>query len=118
VVRRILAEEFGTGPGGLPGNDDLGSTSAWLVWAGLGMYPVVPGEDVLDLHGPLFPRATVHLATGRVLVIQGDQAGPDAPFLREVELDGAVHDGVGLHYADLARGGTLRFRMGKAPLRD
>src|SRR4030081_3205757 len=55
AVRRIMNESFTTGAGGLPGNDDLGATSAWYVWAALGMYPATPGTDTLALHGPLFP---------------------------------------------------------------
>ena len=112
VVRRILNEEFGTGPGGLPGNDDLGSTSAWVVWACLGLYPVVPGEDVLDLHGPLFPSATVHLADGGELIIAGDQAGSAAPYVQGVQWQGQAIAGPRLRFAELIGGGTLGFRMG------
>lgn len=114
IVRRIYDQEFGTGPGGLPGNDDLGSTSAWLVWACLGMYPVVPGEDALDLHGPLFPKVTVQLATGGVLEIVGDAAGPESPYVLGLEIDGVEHPDCRLRYADLAGGATLRYRMGSA----
>ena len=62
AVRRVMAESFTTGAGGLPGNDDLGATSAWYVWAALGMYPVTPGADTLALHGPLFPAALIQRA--------------------------------------------------------
>ena len=45
VVRRIIDENFDDTPAGLPGNDDLGAMSSWLVWASLGMFPPVPGHD-------------------------------------------------------------------------
>lgn len=51
AVRRVMAESFTTGAGGLPGNDDLGATSAWYVWSALGFYPVTPGADTLAVHG-------------------------------------------------------------------
>ncbi|HPF70588.1 MAG TPA: GH92 family glycosyl hydrolase [Candidatus Krumholzibacteria bacterium] len=118
VVRRILDGEFGTGAGGLPGNDDLGATSAWLVWACLGLYPVIPGEDALDLHGPLFPEARVRLRDGSVLTITGTGAGPDAPYVQSLKVDGTTWQPCRLRFADLAQGGTLAFTMGPAPRKD
>ena len=34
---------FRATPDGLPGNDDLGSMSAWYAWSALGLYPVTGG---------------------------------------------------------------------------
>ena len=49
VVHAALTWQFGTGPGGLPGNDDSGGLSSWYVWASLGLFPVrqVPGQSML-----------------------------------------------------------------------
>src|ERR1051325_12179326 len=52
AVHKVMTDGFNTSAGGLPGNDDLGATSAWYVWAALGMYPATPGADTLALHGP------------------------------------------------------------------
>ena len=52
VLHASLANEFGTGAAGLPGNDDLGAISGWYVWAALGLYPVVPGVSGVALSGP------------------------------------------------------------------
>lgn len=115
VVRRIVHEEFNTTPGGLPGNDDLGATSAWLVWAYLGLYPAVPGSDLLVVHGPYFPRATIQLATGKTLTIEADGAGPDAPYVQSLSVNGIPTTRSWLRYRDLAEGATLRFVMGRTP---
>lgn len=115
VVRRIADKEFGTGPGGLPGNDDLGATSAWLVWADLGLYPMIPGTDVLVLSGPRFPSVTVHLANGNTLTIVGEGAGPTAPYIHGVQLGASAWKRTWLRYADLSGGATLSFTMGNKP---
>ena len=39
-VSQIVNRYFSDTPDGLPGNDDSGAMSAWLVWAMLGRYPV------------------------------------------------------------------------------
>ena len=41
-VRRVADQYFSDTPGGLPGNDDLGSMSSWYVFAALGLFPVCP----------------------------------------------------------------------------
>ncbi|MFH1466058.1 MAG: glycoside hydrolase domain-containing protein [Pseudomonadota bacterium] len=112
VVRRIIDETFTTGPGGLPGNDDLGATSAWLVWAYLGLYPVIPGSDVLVFNGPTFPKATVHLACGGTLTIRADGAG--GVYVQDLAVAGSDTTQTWLRYADLADGATLDFGMGAA----
>ena len=112
VVRRIVDETFTTGPGGLPGNDDLGATSAWLVWAYLGLYPVVPGTDVLVLHGPFFPEVRVHLAGGGTLAIHADDAG--GASVQGVKVDGTPVTRSWLSFADIADGAALDFGMSDA----
>ncbi len=39
-VSQIVRANFSDTPAGLPGNDDSGAMSSWLVWAMLGRYPV------------------------------------------------------------------------------
>jgi predicted alpha-1,2-mannosidase len=85
VVRRIVSELFSATPLGLPGNDDLGSTSAWYVWAALGLYPAIPGVGGFVLASPLFPSVTVKTGRGQRLRVQA--SGPD-PYVRGLQLNG------------------------------
>ena len=56
VVHSALTWQFGTGPGGLPGNDDSGGLSSWYVWASLGLFPVA-GQNLFLVNAPAFERA-------------------------------------------------------------
>ncbi|WP_144147640.1 glycoside hydrolase domain-containing protein, partial [Paraburkholderia sp. BCC1884] len=67
VVQQIMATAFGTGPDGLPGNDDLGAVSGWYVWGALGLYPQIPGVAGLAIGSPQFPQIDVRLGNGRTL---------------------------------------------------
>ncbi|WP_155388234.1 GH92 family glycosyl hydrolase [Catellatospora paridis] len=122
VVRRVVNESFTTGPGGLPGNDDLGATSAWFVWAALGMYPTTPGADTLALHGPLFPSIVVDRPNGDI-TINATNAGQDNPYVKAFSLNGEMSTDEGvraprtwLRYADIGNGATLRYTMGASSL--
>lgn len=46
-------------PDGLPGNDDLGTMSAWFVWSAMGLYPVQAGAPVYTIATPSFDRIVV-----------------------------------------------------------
>jgi len=116
VVRRIVDEGFENNPGGLPGNDDLGATSAWLVWAYLGMYPMIQGTDILVVHGTQFASITVHLANGNDLTIRGRGAGEQgAHFVQSLRVNGASTTRSWLRFRDISRGATLQYSMGTSP---
>lgn len=86
VVRKALGDLFLDSPGGIPGNDDLGATSAWAVWGFLGVYPEIPGVAGWTLNTPTFPKATLHLGEG-VLEIRAE-GGPAKAYIEGVTLDG------------------------------
>jgi predicted alpha-1,2-mannosidase len=115
VVRRMLQQAFGTQPGGLPGNDDLGATSSWQVWAMLGMYPAIPGVGGVVLGSPTFPKATLTLAGGAQLVVLGDGAAPDAPYVQSLTVNGAPSTSTWIDWATVAGGGTIEFTLGASP---
>jgi len=115
VVRRILREAFNTSPGGLPGNDDLGATSAWQVWAMLGMYPAVPGTGVLVLGSPLFPKATVTLPSGAKLTIESNGGSADAFYVQALRADGQPWSRTFITWDEIQNGKTLSFDLGLAP---
>jgi len=115
VVRRIMAQLYDTGPGGLPGNDDLGAMSAWYVWAALGLYPAVPGTDVLVVHGPLFPLIHVSVPGARLFTIVGQGAGLGRPYVQGVTLDGRARPQSWLTAKSLHPGSILRVALGALP---
>ena len=115
VVRRILADVFDVK---MPGADDLGAMSAWYVWASLGLYPVLPGTDVLALHGPRFPKVVVQHADGaRTLTLTGAGAAVDAPYVQSLEVNGVPYADhrIALGEVTSVNPSTLAFVLGTAP---
>ena len=54
VVHRALRSLYSPAAGGMPGNDDGGTLSSWVVLAALGVYPEDPTTGVLELSAPCF----------------------------------------------------------------
>jgi predicted alpha-1,2-mannosidase len=118
IVREAQLSLYGPGPGGYPGNDDLGTMSSWWVLASLGLYPAIPGEDVLAIGSPLLRNAEVRLGDGHIIDIRAPQAGPKRPYVAGLELDGVAHRAPWLRFRQLRRrGATLEFRLATAPQR-
>ena len=114
AVHKVMTEGFNTSAGGLPGNDDLGATSAWYVWAALGMYPATPGADTLALHGPSFPSILIQRAAGNITITAAGVSATNAA-VQSVEVNGTATTRSFVRYPDLAAGGTLTYTMGATP---
>ena len=134
IVRTTVFKEFNDGWKGLPGNDDTGATSAWLLWHLMGLYPVA-GQDLYILHAPLVREVVLHLdaadglaagsGTGsaagavspatRTLVIRAEGLSDTNRFIQSVTLNGRNYPYSSLHHADLSSGGLLVLKMGPIP---
>ncbi|MEE4489154.1 GH92 family glycosyl hydrolase [Streptomyces sp. BE230] len=111
TVREILNTVYGTGPRGLPGNDDLGTMSAWYVFSALGLYPQAPGGGELLLGAPLFPKAVIGRPHGKDITITAPAADATHAYVDAVTVDGRVHDRSWTDASLLAKGGKLAYRL-------
>ncbi|NOY90515.1 MAG: glycoside hydrolase family 92 protein [Deltaproteobacteria bacterium] len=113
-ILATLADSFDTGPGGLPGNDDSGATSAWYVLAAMGIYPVDAGVPDYTLSTPLVRRAEIELNpayySGGSIVIERSGAAADAR-IADVRLNDAPLGRVTITHAELVQGATLSWGM-------
>lgn len=57
-VHNLVEQYFNTSAGGLPGNDDSGTMSAWLVFVMLGIFPNA-GQNVYFLTAPFFENWSI-----------------------------------------------------------
>ena len=114
TVRRAMNELYSVQPNGYPGNDDLGEMSSWYVFGALGMYPELPGSDILVLGSPLFPTAVVHLKTGDITITAAG-AAKDVPYVQHLKVNGMTWNKPWLRFSQISHGGTLSYDLGAAP---
>jgi hypothetical protein len=111
LIKDIVTTQFAPTPGGMPGNDDMGATSSWFVWASLGLYPEVPGVAGFAMHSPHFPGATITLENGKTIAIQAPGA-PGSNFVQSLMVNGKAVTSPWLNFSDVANGGTIAYSMG------
>ncbi len=106
----IIRENYSDAPDGLPGNDDSGAMSSWLVFNMAGIYPNA-GHDYYLIHTPLLKSTRFRLADGKEFVIRADGLSDTNRHISAIYLNGKPHDSFFLRHADLAAGGELRLVM-------
>ncbi|MFF1682175.1 GH92 family glycosyl hydrolase [Streptomyces sp. NPDC058256] len=112
TVRAAMNELWSTGPGGIPGNDDLGAMSSWYVFSALGMYPQVPSRAELTLSSPLFPRVEIDRPGGADIKIRATGAATDTPYVQSLKVNGRTSDRAWLPASFVRNGGTLDYTLG------
>ena len=88
LSRLYLGSEIGQG---YAGDEDNGETSAWYLFAALGLYPLQVGSPTYVIGSPLFRRATVHLPNGKKLVVDAPDNSARNIYVQGLRIDGAAH---------------------------
>ena len=114
MTRRLLHEMYKPTPEGIIGNEDCGQMSAWYILSSLGFYSVCPGSNEFALTTPLFEKAVVNLANGKILTIFANNPKKNI-YISKVELNGKQIDTNFITYAQLMEGGELRFTLTDTP---
>lgn len=114
TIRRVMTRMYSDTPAGLTGNDDLGTMSAWYVWAALGMYPLIPGQAGFVLGSPLFPEVTLTIGSHHVR-IDAQGAAPGAPYVQSLKINGASDTALWLPLSTLTQAHTLTYTLSTTP---
>lgn len=117
-VRQILDTQFGSGPDGLPGNDDAGQMSAWYVFSAMGFYPVCPGIPSYSIGSPLFSHIVVHLVNGKHFTVEAPGNSATNIFAGAVHVNGHERETWLVSHDEILRGGRLSLSMKAQPRRE
>ncbi len=88
VIRDAMTQLWGDTPDGIPGNDDLGTMSAWYVWCALGLYPQNPAAAVLDIGAPIFSHIVISGPRATRITIDAPQASTDDAYVESLRVNG------------------------------
>jgi predicted alpha-1,2-mannosidase len=114
-VRMLLESFFPDTLHGIPGDEDGGGMSAFVVFSMLGFYPVTPGIPTYDVGSPIFDKATIHLKDGKDFVIIARNTSRDNKYVQSIRLNSQPLNQIWFRHADIANGGTLEVIMGDTP---
>ncbi len=110
LVSGLLEKYYTTKEDGIPGNDDVGTMSAWAVFSMMGFYPDCPGEPYYTLTAPSFDEVEIRL--------DPEYAGRESLKLTKTGVGAIVSMKLGgrpirkyrLSHDELLNGGSLEFK--------
>jgi predicted alpha-1,2-mannosidase len=114
-VRTILNAFFTDTVHGIPGDEDGGGLSSFVVWSMIGLYPVTPGIPVYDIGSPVFTKVTIHLHSGKDIVLAAPNTSRDAKYVQSATWNGTPLTRLWLTHKNLIAGGTLDLKMQDSP---
>ncbi len=114
TIRRIIEENYNDSPTGLPGNDDSGAMSSWLMFNLAGIYPNA-GHDYYIIHSPLLRSTTFSVGEGKTFSIVADNLSDTNRHIIAATLNGKPYNLSTLRHSDIISGGELRLKMGPKP---
>ena len=114
-VRMLLDTWFTDTTLGMPGDEDGGGMSAFVVFSMMGLYPVTPGVPIYDITSPVFNRITIHLHDGKTFSIVCRNNSAQNKYIQNIKLNGQPWPKVWINHASIVNGGTLELEMGNTP---
>lgn len=112
LVRTLLTEWFRNDLMGVPGDEDGGGTSAFVVFSQLGFYPVTPGMPVYNIGSPVFAESEVAMGNGKVFKIMAVNCSFDNKYIQSAKLNGKEWNKPWFSHDDIKDGGILELVMG------
>lgn len=114
-IRQMLRTWFRNDLMGVPGDEDGGGMTAFVVFSSLGFYPVTPGLPVYNIGSPLFTRAQIRLSNGKVFEVEAQNASDENKYIQSATLNGRPWNHAWITHADVMNGAKLVLVMGNRP---
>jgi len=112
LIRKLLDEWFRNDLMGVPGDEDGGGMSSFVVFSSMGFYPVTPGEPVYTIGSPMFELVSIALGNGNTFEIEAHNATSENKYIQSATLNGETLEKPWITHESIMNGGRLVFEMG------
>ena len=100
---------------GIPGDEDGGGMSAFVVFSSMGFYPVTPGKPVYTIGSPVFSKVTINLSNGKQFKLVANHCSVINKYIQSAKFNGVVLNKPWFTHQQLTSGGLLELEMGPKP---
>jgi predicted alpha-1,2-mannosidase len=114
-IRQLLEAWFTDTLLGIPGDEDGGGMSAFVVFSMMGFYPVVPGVPVYEMGSPVFEKVTIQLSNGKKLRLVAKNTSRDNKYISSLKLNGQPQSKVWFRHEEVLKGLTITADMSDTP---
>jgi len=111
-LRKLLQEWFRNDLMGVPGDEDGGGLTSFVVFSSMGFYPVTPGLPEYTIGSPMFEHVSVDLGNGKTFEIDAHNASVENKYIQSATLNGEDLNGPWITHDAIMDGAKLVFEMG------
>lgn len=114
-IHTLLHQWFRNDLMGMPGDEDGGGMSAFVVFSMMGFYPVTPGLPMYVIGTPMLEDVTISLPDNKKFRIHAKNYSPGNKYIQSARLNGREWEQSWISHKEIISGGTLEFVMGPKP---
>lgn len=111
-IRTLLKQWFRNDLMGVPGDEDGGGMSSFVVFSQLGFYPVTPGTPEYTIGSPVFEESAVKLPNGNTFRVIARNASEMNKYIQSAKLNGRPLNTPWISHEAIMAGGVLELEMG------
>ena len=114
-IRLLLSSWFKDDIFGIPGDEDGGGMSAFVVFSSMGFYPITPGIPIYTIGSPVFSKVTISLENGKQFTIIANHCSDINKYIQSSRMNGVQLNTPWFTHEQLVNGGVLELEMGPKP---
>lgn len=114
-IRQCLKTWFRNDLMGIPGDEDGGGLTSFVVFSSIGFYPVTPGFPVYNIGSPLFSDIKVNVGNGKFFHIVAKNCSEENKYIQSATLNGKPLNRPWITHEEVKNGATLILNMGSRP---
>ena len=111
-VHSLLEQWFRNDLMGIPGDEDGGGMSAFVVFSQMGFYPVNPTDAMYTIGTPSFEKVEINLENGNTFKVEAPNVSDENKYIQSATLNGEKLDTLWISHKTIMDGGILVFEMG------
>lgn len=114
-IHKMLNTWFRDDLMGIPGDEDGGGMTAFVVFSYMGFYPVTPGMPSYNIGSPGFDEVVIHMSNGNDFIVKAKGASADNKYIHSATLNNITWDKPWFSHDVLRKGGYIEFEMSDMP---
>lgn len=115
AIRLLLDVWFKDNIFGIPGDEDGGGMSAFIVFSMIGFYPVTPGIPMYTIGSPSFEKVTINLPDGKKFKVIANNCSKKNKYIQKAKLNRKELKTLWFTHEELMKGGILELQMDSHP---
>jgi predicted alpha-1,2-mannosidase len=114
-IRMLMDTWFTNNLFGIPGDEDGGGMTAFVVFSMMGFFPVTPGVPVYNIGSPVFDKIEIKLSNGRLFTVIANGNSAKNKYIQSAALNGHALNKPWFTHNDMIKGAVLKLEMGSRP---